>query len=169
VRTVAFSVEGIPQPKGSTRAFVPKGWTRPIITAASPKTKKWEREITVVARQHITPFDTSRNAFRVRLRFILPRPKRLGAASSPHTTRPDIDKLCRCVLDALTGVAWRDDSQVVSITATKRYVRQALMEATRVDILLIEVRDEEGRIELSGAGVSEVPSEAEREAEAKSS
>jgi crossover junction endodeoxyribonuclease RusA len=169
VRTFAFSVEGIPQPKGSTRAFVPKGWTRPIITAASPKTKKWEREITAVARQHITPFDTSKSAFRVRLRFVLPRPKRLGAAFSPHITRPDIDKLCRCVLDALTGVAWHDDAQVVTITATKRYVRQALMEATRVDISLVEVRDEQGRIELSRAGVSQIHTEAERAAEAKSS
>lgn len=40
---------------------------------------------------------------------------------SRHTTRPDTDKLIRAVLDALTGIAYRDDSQVDFITARKTY------------------------------------------------
>jgi crossover junction endodeoxyribonuclease RusA len=35
--------------------------------------------------------------------------------------RPDIDKLARAVLDALTGVAYDDDEQVVKLTASKEY------------------------------------------------
>jgi Holliday junction resolvase RusA-like endonuclease len=34
---------------------------------------------------------------------------------------PDLDKLVRAVLDALTAVAYRDDGQVTRITATKEY------------------------------------------------
>jgi crossover junction endodeoxyribonuclease RusA len=37
------------------------------------------------------------------------------------TTRPDVDKLARAVLDALTGVVFTDDSQVVELVAIKRY------------------------------------------------
>ena len=33
----------------------------------------------------------------------------------------DIDKLSRALLDALTGVAYDDDDQVVNLTAKKRY------------------------------------------------
>ena len=33
----------------------------------------------------------------------------------------DIDKLCRGVLDALTGVVFADDAQVVRLTAGKNY------------------------------------------------
>jgi hypothetical protein len=30
---VSFRVLGLPQAKGSTKAFMPKGWTRPILTS----------------------------------------------------------------------------------------------------------------------------------------
>jgi crossover junction endodeoxyribonuclease RusA len=37
------------------------------------------------------------------------------------TVKPDIDKLVRAVLDALTGIAYEDDAQVTSILAMKNY------------------------------------------------
>ena len=39
---IKFTVYGDPSPKGSARAFVPKGWTRPIITSATKGLKAWE-------------------------------------------------------------------------------------------------------------------------------
>ena len=38
-----------------------------------------------------------------------------------HTSVPDLDKLIRSVLDALTGVLYNDDKQVVSVHAGKEY------------------------------------------------
>lgn len=35
--------------------------------------------------------------------------------------KPDVDKMARAVLDALTGVLWVDDAQVVDLHATKVY------------------------------------------------
>ena len=35
--------------------------------------------------------------------------------------RPDVDKLARALLDALTGVAYEDDGQVVALTVRKVY------------------------------------------------
>jgi crossover junction endodeoxyribonuclease RusA len=50
----------------------------------------------------------------------LPRPKRLKpAAPLEHLTRPDIDKLERAVLDALTGVLYTDDGQVQTVLKQK--------------------------------------------------
>jgi crossover junction endodeoxyribonuclease RusA len=59
----------------------------------------------------------------IELHFGLPKPK-----SAPKRRRvwpdkrPDLDKLIRAVLDALTQVIFADDSQVVEIRATKDYV-----------------------------------------------
>ena len=39
----------------------------------------------------------------------------------PHTKTPDLDNLIKFVKDCLTGVIWKDDSQVYQIMATKVY------------------------------------------------
>lgn len=38
-----------------------------------------------------------------------------------HTKKPDLDNLIKFVKDCLNTVVWRDDSQVVSISASKIY------------------------------------------------
>lgn len=70
---------------------------------------------------------------RVELGFVMTRPQahygkgrnsHIIKESSPvsHTYRPDLDKLVRCVLDAITDSGlWNDDAQVVHITASKSY------------------------------------------------
>ena len=58
----------------------------------------------------------------VALEFTRPLPKsypkkRNGEAD---TAKPDVDNLAKSVLDALSGVAWRDDSQVTVLKAEKK-------------------------------------------------
>lgn len=119
-----FTVNGAPKPKGSMRAFVPKGWTRPVLTSTNAAVKTWEQTIRSVAQDHAAAFTT--DPVRVRLRFALPRPKSLSRRAScrPHTKRPDVDKLARAALDALTGVIYKDDSQVYALHAAKYYARE---------------------------------------------
>ena len=38
-----------------------------------------------------------------------------------HTSKPDADNVAKAVLDACNGVAFRDDSQIVMLTATKEF------------------------------------------------
>lgn len=59
---------------------------------------------------------------RVLLEFVMPRPLSTPKRSTPPAVKkPDIDKLQRAVLDAVSSAGvWRDDSQVVDIHATKR-------------------------------------------------
>lgn len=68
------------------------------------------------------------SAFRVVLTFYFERPKghygKKGLRpSAPKfvTKRPDVDKLARAVLDALTHIVFADDSQVVRLMAKKEY------------------------------------------------
>src|SRR5271170_2147774 len=116
-----FVVYGTPVPQGSTRAFVPKGWTRPIITAANSKTKPWRQEIAGVAQgAGIAPW-VSGTPIRVVINFYFERPKSLKKAIVDKVTKPDLDKLARSALDALTGIAFTDDSQVVDLHVTKNF------------------------------------------------
>jgi len=39
--------------------------------------------------------------------------------SIPKTTKPDIDNLTKAILDALNGIAWKDDAQVAQINIQK--------------------------------------------------
>lgn len=39
----------------------------------------------------------------------------------PETTGADLDKLTRAVMDALTGIVWRDDKRVVTLAPRRRF------------------------------------------------
>ena len=117
--TIMFQVHGLPTPQGSTRAFVVKG--KPIITSTAKGLSAWRRLVADVA-QDFAPEQPWEGPVGIDLHFGLPKPK-----SAPKTRRvwpdkrPDLDKLTRAVLDALTYVVFADDSQVVEIRATKDY------------------------------------------------
>ena len=56
--------------------------------------------------------------------FIFPRPKSMlwkkrAMPRVPHTSKPDTDNITKAVKDALTGIVWRDDSQVYQEFCTK--------------------------------------------------
>lgn len=42
--------------------------------------------------------------------------------------KPDIDNVCKVILDALNGVAYKDDTQVVELNIVKQYGEQARVE-----------------------------------------
>ena len=68
-------------------------------------------------------------ALRATMRFTYKRPKshlRAGGllrkgAPEAHVSRPDVDNLAKVVLDALQGVCYKDDSQIVHLEVTKAY------------------------------------------------
>jgi Holliday junction resolvase RusA-like endonuclease len=120
---ITFTVYGTAQPKGSARAFIPKGWTRPVITSATKGLKGWEQTIRGVA-QFKSNGEMFLGPMTLHITFCLPRPKSLKK-SVPHIKRPDLDKLIRGATDALTGIIWKDDAQLVSIIAEKLYAPTA--------------------------------------------
>lgn len=123
--TLSFTVLGKAEPQGSARAFLPKGWNRPVITSDNPKNKGWRKTVALeagVAMAEAGLSDLMAGPVELEIWFHLPRPKSLkGREDVPHVTRPDVDKLARSVADALTGVVWKDDSQVFYLKARKMY------------------------------------------------
>lgn len=72
--------------------------------------------------------EPTRQAIRLFTEFKLPYPvssiRKYQWGWWPHTKQPDIDKLLRALLDAMTGIVWVDDSQVCYCVANKVYAWQ---------------------------------------------
>lgn len=61
-----------------------------------------------------------------------------GSAPVHHVQVPDVDNLVKTVKDALTGVAWKDDCQVVAVHAEKRWAEGGDGSGTVVTIEAVE-------------------------------
>lgn len=120
-------VPGIPQPQGSARAFV-RG-TRAVVTSDNPRLRPWRQAVTASAWEAYRGSSPEAGPVYVELRFVFPRPtshfgkKGLRPSAPAHpAVRPDLDKVTRACLDALTeSGAIRDDSLVVELLAVKSY------------------------------------------------
>lgn len=81
--------------------------------------KAWRELIGLEYQVAKLPHYAKPMAVTVDLMFCLPQIK--NPTKRLPTVKPDLDKLARSVLDALTGVAYEDDSQVCKLTLEKVY------------------------------------------------
>lgn len=123
MRRVEFSLSLEPVAKGRPRVMVNRKTGKPIVYTPR-KTARFEARVSAIAQQHFpTPF---KGAVSVKLRLLMPRPKRLMRVKDPegevpHVVRPDLDNLEKTVIDGLNGVAFVDDKQVFSKRSVKMY------------------------------------------------
>jgi len=122
---IHFTVPGIAAPQGSKKAFCTKGG-RIALVESSPNVKPYRASVASAA--YAAGAKVLHGPIFITVVFQFVRPKShytakgaLRDAAPRHVGKPDIDKLCRAVLDALTGIAYQDDSQVVALDASKVY------------------------------------------------
>lgn len=146
--TTSFFVPGTPAPQGSKK-HVGNG----VMIESSKHLKLWRAKVAWAAKQHIKA--PRAGAIRLDLHFVMPRPKsHYGTgrnadklktyAPASHVQKPDLDKLVRAVGDALTGVAYVDDSQTVGGSHMKRWT-YGLGDPPGVRITVISVEKEKGK------------------------
>jgi Holliday junction resolvase RusA-like endonuclease len=130
-----FVVFGHPQGKGSKRVLPIRNSAKIVLVDSNRNARPWANRVADSAAEAMARDKRSkllRNAVSVELLFCFLRPKghygsgrnasKLKPSSPAHmATMPDVDKLCRCALDALTGVVLVDDSQIVELIASKVY------------------------------------------------
>lgn len=137
--TIDFFVEGVPQVKGNHAiGYRGKGvpvrrgkelimtWARQdafIREAQNAEMRAWERAIQAAGLEQ-WPELPIEGPWEVEVIFFFHRPQK-PKDKVRHITRPDADKLVRAVLDACTGKAWIDDSQVADLLVRKRYTENA--------------------------------------------
>lgn len=113
---IEFFVPGKPAPQGSKR-HVGRG----ILVESSRDLGPWRERVALTAHNAMKSISLHSGAVTVIITFVLPRPKSTPKTQTPPAIkRPDVDKLARAILDAITGIVISDDSQIVNLHATKR-------------------------------------------------
>lgn len=117
--TVNLWVPGVPAPQGSKR-HVGRG----VLVESSKRLPAWRAAVEHHARQwvgtHFGAWEPMVGPVGVSVKFFLPRPER--CPRELPCVRPDVDKLVRAALDALTNARiFGDDGQVVDLITRKRY------------------------------------------------
>jgi crossover junction endodeoxyribonuclease RusA len=109
---ITFQVDGQPVPQGSMKVI-----NGHVIHNKGSELAAWRSAIALRAKAagakpHNEPVE-------MEMIFTMMRPKTVNRPEP--SVAPDLDKLVRAVLDGLTAIAYRDDGQVVRLTATKQY------------------------------------------------
>ena len=109
---INFNVDGQPVPQGSMKVI-----NGHVIHSQGSALAAWRSAIALSAKlagakPHLEPVE-------IDMAFTVARPRTV--TRQEPTVPPDLDKLVRGVLDALTAIAYRDDAQVTRITASKAY------------------------------------------------
>ena len=131
---IEIFVPGQAAPAGSKRGFYIKKINKVIMTTASKKQKPWQESVRWAFKQQYDRMVPPRGPLRLVIKFSELRldshygtgrnagKLKQSAPQYPHKTRTgDLTKLIRAVEDALEGLAFVNDKQIVDTHATKVY------------------------------------------------
>jgi Holliday junction resolvase RusA-like endonuclease len=161
-RSYSFVVLGEAEPAGSKKAFVPlhpktkQPYRRPgggivvSVVDANPHSKGWKKRVAKIAHDECgAPLLTG--PLKVTLVFYRERPQshfgvsglnKSGREAPFPITKPDAGKLARGTIDAMTGVMYVDDAQIVEEIAIKRYGTPPRAEITVEEVTTPEAENQ---------------------------
>lgn len=137
---VRVVVAGPPVPKGRPRMSTVGGHARAFTPA---KTRRYEDLIRLEAGRVMEGRAQLQGPTRVTIRAYMPMPKALAihkikgpsaeAGVIRPITKPDVDNFAK-VIDALNGIVWPDDNQVVQLSVEKFYSSRPRLELTAAEL-----------------------------------
>jgi Holliday junction resolvase RusA-like endonuclease len=146
---LSVRVYGLPvaQARAGARIFKDASGTPRVSMFDRPNCRDWKRTVVGQVLDHKPPAPIGEAPLAIELTFHLPRPQSLPKRVLHHIKKPDCSNLLRAVEDALKGVVYRDDSQLVDVVVRKRY-----SDAPGVEIRVVHVVEAPPQAELVGAG-----------------
>uniref|UniRef100_A0A6M3LAU0 Putative endodeoxyribonuclease n=1 Tax=viral metagenome TaxID=1070528 RepID=A0A6M3LAU0_9ZZZZ len=117
-----FEFYGEPVAKGRARVFKDRAGNIRGVTPT--KTRAYEDSIKLQAIEQMKNEPMFDGALLLRVDIFRSFPKSMSKkkrAEALPVTRPDLDNYVKAIKDALSGIVWYDDSQVVSLLARKFY------------------------------------------------
>lgn len=135
-RALDVFVPGLPIPQGSTRAFaMPGGRGARIVHANGDKLGLWRTAVTVTCHGEWGGAEAIDGPAVVVVDFYLPRPKSTPKRVTAPAKKPDLDKLGRAILDALTDASvLTDDARVVTLTLAKFFASERWPMGARIHV-----------------------------------
>ena len=131
-KVLLFRVNGTPQGKARPRVSTANGFTRAYTPA---KTRKYEqdvaREAKLAAITQGWKISDEPIVLVITAWFQIPKswPKwkkeKAKAGDLYPTVKPDADNIGKAIADALNGIVYADDSQIVGFISQKRYCRKS--------------------------------------------
>lgn len=123
---IEFTVPGVPVGKGRPRATAESGKARMYTPA---KTARYESTAALFASHAMSGRPPFTGPMCVFMDIVLPVPeswskRRQAAALAGQewpTKKPDMDNVVKGIFDALNGIVWKDDVQVVALNVGKVY------------------------------------------------
>lgn len=109
-------------PKARPRTVTKNGKT---VTYTPEPVTRYENWVRLCAKEAMRGRDqwmeVMQGPLRLEVTFYLRRPASRAKKHRYPDRRPDVENLVKSVMDALTGILWADDAQVVTLNAQKRY------------------------------------------------
>jgi Holliday junction resolvase RusA-like endonuclease len=135
---IEFVVLGTPRPQGSARPYTYKrkdGTTGARVDSDSKYLKGWRHDVAIAALAAMPMRGRLLDGpVRVVIHAFFDRPKRTKRADGTHVSKPDVDKICRAVMDGMTGVVYVDDAQVQRLNIGKWYAARGKSSGVRVRV-----------------------------------
>lgn len=121
-----FFVPGVPKPQPRVRAVI-RGKHAGVYDPGTANT--WRASVAMKAADEVPHAPYFVGPVLLGLDFFFPRPKGhfkkngdlRGSAPRRHLVKPDAKNLLAAVEDALNGIAWRDDKQIVELRVRKAF------------------------------------------------
>ncbi len=127
---INFVALGLPSPGGSKSAFRnPRTGRIVVVDAGGKKTRTWRNTVAHAARAAMRGGELMQPPLCLVIEFRMPRPKshfksngeiKVDAPWFP-IVRPDLTKLLRSTEDAMTGIVYHDDAQIVEQNIHRTY------------------------------------------------
>lgn len=153
-RVVTFTVESLPKGKERprTRVVPGKGNRKPFAQIYTPKsTKSYEAMVERVARQAMKNAPVIDGPVKVSILVLLPyakttpkyRIKAMRDGLEACTKKPDEDNVAKAVKDAMNGVIYKDDVQIVKSTVVKDFTDLPRVSVRVTELVVPEALPEE--------------------------
>ncbi len=135
---ITFTIPGEPVPLLRPRVVQNK-YTHHIHAYTPDKCAVYAERVRLYALRHLenTAFQRLTGPLEVFMTFYRTKPKSAGKKDCWPVTRPDLSNYVKLVEDALNGLLWVDDSQIVISTLRKMYVSGE--DEARTEVSITEV------------------------------
>ena len=149
-RTIEFTVQGRPQQRGS-KSPIPfqkkQGGLGVRVVDSNKNSQPWMQAVRYAAQEAYRG-EPILGPVCACFYFYFTRPKchhvagdyakplKASAPKMYHAQKPDLSKLVRCAEDALSGICWKDDCQVVAYSPSGKFWTDG---PPKMDVVIIEL------------------------------